>query len=134
MAVFGVDVVGLEEVVVVRVGGVGVYEVGAGLGAAHGAGGAVVCEGGLLRRVEGAKPTPFLRLRVADLGSVAAPGAASDAAIAHGAAGAGGIAQPALGGGAFLGVVVGEGCVGVLSGAHSVETTECFFHYMIGAA
>lgn len=133
MAVFGVDVVGLEEVVVVRVGGVGVYEVGAGLGAAHGAGGVVVGAGGLLRRVEGAQPAPLLRLRVTDLGGVPAPGAAAHAAVPHGAAGAGVVAQPALGG-ALLGVVVGDGCVGDLSGGHSVETTECFFHYMIGAA
>ena len=57
----------------VVVGGVGVDEVGARLGARHGQRGAVVRQRRLLRRVERAQPVPLLGGRVAYLGSVPPP-------------------------------------------------------------
>ena len=48
-------------------------EVGLGLGAAEGAGGAVVCHGGLLGGVKGAKPDTCLLPGIANLGGVSPP-------------------------------------------------------------
>lgn len=58
---------------------VGVDEVGAGAGAAHGAGRPVVGQRGLLGRVEGAEPVALLGGGVAYLGRVPAPRPAPDA-------------------------------------------------------
>lgn len=76
------DEIVVGESVVVQRGG-RVHEVGPRLDAAHGPGGAVVGARGLLGRVEGAEPSPLLRLGVADLGGVPAPRAAADAAVAR---------------------------------------------------
>jgi len=101
VAVLG-EIKGMEEV---RIGSIRVHEVGAGLDTAHGSGGAVVGAGSLLRGVEGAEPAALLRLRVADLGSVTAPGTAANSTVAHGGAGVGGVTQGALRG-TLLGVRV----------------------------
>jgi hypothetical protein len=90
----GVGVEGLEEVSVAggevrgevrRDGGAGgqvrVGEVGAGAGAAEGACGAVVGNGGLLGGVEGAQPVPLFGRRVADLRRVPAPRPAPHAQV-----------------------------------------------------
>lgn len=60
-------------------GHVGVHEVGAGPRAAHGPGGLVVGQGGLLGRVERAEPVPLLGGGVPYLGRVTPPGATPDA-------------------------------------------------------
>lgn len=85
-----------------------VDEVGAGLDAAHGSGGAVVGAGGFLRRVKRPEPPPLLRLRVTNLGGVAAPRPAPYSSVPHCAA------AGASSGGAFpqrplVVVVVGDG-------------------------
>ena len=104
----------------------GVEEVGAGLDAAHGPGGAVVGAGGLLGGVEGAEPAPLLRLRVADLGGVPAPGAATDAAVPDTAGGGGG-GGGLVGGAALWGGGGEEEWVGV----GAVEPSHGFFHDLI---
>lgn len=118
-----------------------VDEVGASFKAAHGTGGAVVSTGGLLRRVEGAKPAPLLRLRVSYLSRITAPRPTPDATVPHGAAGgtrgAASVVvvvshRPLVGGGGTLLGVVGD-YVGVLrvgfgNRSHSVETPQSFLH------
>jgi len=94
VAVLG-EIEGMEEV---GIGSVRVHEVGAGLDTAHGSGGAVVGTGSLLGGVKGAEPAALLGLRVADLGSIAAPGTAANSTVAHGGAGVGGVTQGALSG------------------------------------
>jgi hypothetical protein len=92
--VVGGGIEGLEEVSVAggevrgdvrRDGGAGgqvrVGEVGAGAGAAEGACGAVVGNGGLLGGVEGAQPVPLFSRRVADLRRVPAPRPAPHAQV-----------------------------------------------------
>ena len=58
---------------------VGVDKVGAGTQASHGAGGAVVGEGGFFRRVEGAQPVSFFCGWVSDFGCVSSPWPSSNA-------------------------------------------------------
>lgn len=73
-----------RQMEVLLLGGV-VGEVGLGLGAAEGARGAVVREGGLHGGVERAQPHPRLLPRVADLGRVPAPRPLPHAPVARGA-------------------------------------------------
>lgn len=80
-----------------------VDEVGSGLDASHGPGGAVVGARRLLRRVEGAEPLPLLGQRVSDLGGVTAPRTPPDASIPHRITwGASVFEGPLVGGGARL--------------------------------
>jgi hypothetical protein len=120
-------------------GGVVGREVGLGLGAAEGARGAVVREGGLHGGVERAQPHPRLLQRVADLGRVPAPRPLPHASVVRAASSAprpstaaAAAAQHCPKRGIHLGSRAGRACsvtatcvVFGLCHEHEVETRDC---------
>lgn len=112
-----------------RVRKIWVEEVSASFETTHGSGGAVVGNGGFLRRVEGSEPPSFFGKWVPYLGGVTAPWPTPNSTVPYATAGAAVVfSQGSLcGGGRELlvaVVVVGEG----LGGVKAVETPKGFFH------